>query len=248
MLLHGFFTGRISHLFAFTLLLSSLLSAPSAKSQMSVYPMMVLLNEQGSGQIRVLSKSDDIQFVKTSIEKVLNPGMPTERQVNINVLEEEGIIATPQKFALAAGTQRIIRLMTAELPEKETTWRVYFQGVNSLEDDSAKSSPDLAMSGNLGINIIWGVLIHLPPKTPVVALSLNKSTGQVFNEGTMHVTLKEFGICNSDEDCRWINASGNIYPDGHKTIPALKTSAPTYKIRYHNWIKNTNEEMNLAFR
>ena len=54
--------------------------AEMTQANMSVYPMELNVDSSGTAQIRVASKSDDIQFIRVRQKKILNPGTPQEKR------------------------------------------------------------------------------------------------------------------------------------------------------------------------
>jgi P pilus assembly chaperone PapD len=78
--------------------------------------------------------------------------------------KEGGVVVTPEKFALAAGAMRVVRLVSLTPPEKETTWRVYFEGVKQPDSIIPGKAESPAATATLGVNVIWGALIHLAPE------------------------------------------------------------------------------------
>ncbi len=93
--------------------------AEMTQANMSVYPMELNVDSSGTAQIRVASKSDDIQFIRVRQKKILNPGTPQEKEVEMAAWKDGGVVVTPEKFALAAGALRIVRLVSLTPPEKE---------------------------------------------------------------------------------------------------------------------------------
>ena len=93
-----------------------------ALANMSVYPMELNVDKSGAAQIKVASKTDDIQFIRVRQKKILNPGTAQEKEIDVASWKEGGVVVTPEKFALAAGAMRVVRLVSLTPPEKETTW------------------------------------------------------------------------------------------------------------------------------
>lgn len=52
-------------------------------ANMSIYPMSVEVGETGATQIRVMSQSDAVQFVKVTEKQIINPGTPQEKEVSV---------------------------------------------------------------------------------------------------------------------------------------------------------------------
>lgn len=230
------------------LLFGGLLGAFSANANMKVYPMQVSLNNQGAAHVSVASRSEEIQYVKSEVKKVLNPGMPDEKTVSADHWQDDGLVVTPMKFGLAAGAQRTIRLVALDLPAKESTWRVYFEGVPSLNDDPTQPSDSNKFTSQVGVSIVWGVLVHVPPKNPVVALHVDKK-GQIVNTGTQRIPLEAIGICKAKDQCRWVDETATIYPDGYRLMKVIQENpGAAYKVRYQNWLKAKTEEIDLPLR
>ncbi|MFO6296975.1 fimbrial protein [Rahnella selenatireducens] len=210
----------------------------SACANMSVYPMEVTLNNQGAAQIQTLSQSGEAQFIKVSIKKIERPATPFEKEIAVNDAVSPSLIATPDKFALASGSQRIIRLISLNPPEKETAWRVYFEAVGVPDELKDKPGQDNKISNQVGINLVWGVLVHIPPQKPV--LSLRQLTGsEVKNNGTVRVVIREVGICPEGSvsgGCQWKKEHATVYPDETLTFkswaPAQLNSAHEIRIKY----------------
>lgn len=210
----------------------------SACANMSVYPMEVALNNQGAAQIQTLSQSGEAQFIKVSIKKIERPATPFEKEIAVNDAVSPSLIATPDKFALASGSQRIIRLISLQPPEKETAWRVYFEAVGAPDELKDKSGQDNKITNQVGINLVWGVLVHIPPKNPV--LSLRQLTGsEVKNNGTVRIVIREVGICPQGKmsgSCQWKKEHATVYPDETLTFkswtPAQLNSAHEIRIKY----------------
>lgn len=219
----------------------------TAHAAMYVYPMETAVGENGSSQIRVISQDNDVQFVKIKLKKILNPATDKENEVDFDMSDASQLIVTPQKLALAAGSERLVRIVSVNLPQKETTWRVYFEGVNEITYNlSSGESKSAAGDAQVGVNIIWGVLVHVAPQKEVARMEYSPASGKVTNSGTIRIPVKEFGTCSSASDCNWEKKEITFYPDSVLSIPGVKfLPGKTYKIKYFNWIKNTTEVMEL---
>jgi len=159
--------------------------------------------------------------------------------------DENALVVTPQKIAVAAGGERIIRLITLSPQQKETTWRVYFESV-SEDIFSNEVTRKKEKSAEVGVSIVWGALVHVAPNTFKPGLIFNSTTEKVINNGTVRIPFKEVGICDTSGKCIWKKDNSTIYPDTEVRISAFN-SAPkgSYKIKYINWITNTEEVMTL---
>ncbi len=124
-------------------------------------------------------------------------------------------------------------------------WRVYFEGVAAPEE--LQTSPEKSdFKPKIGVNLIWGVLVHVAPLKPVVSLKIDKASGEVVNTGTQRVPVKEIGVCDRQDSCKWFPENLTVYPDTSRKIKRINlNSRDTYKIRYFNWIDKTNQELAL---
>lgn len=214
-------------------------------ANMSVYPMNVELGDTGAAQIRVMSQSDSVQFIKVTEKQIVNPGTKQEKEVSVDGFGKNSLVITPQKLAISAGSQRLVRLVALELPEKETTWRVYFEGVSELEGNSATANPQ-ATSTELGISLVWGVLVHVAPKKAIASLALDTRRGLVVNDGTLRIPLREVGVCDPAGICQWKKETATIYPGAEIKIASLIAQpGKKYKARYYHWLKKAVEEIDL---
>lgn len=237
------FTGIVSYLMA----ICTLFICHTVHAAMYVYPIEATVGESGTTQIRVISQNDDVAFVKINVKKILNPGTRNESEVDADMSDTGQIIVTPQKLALAAGGERVVRIVSMTPPEKETTWRVYFEGVsetafNSYPDANVRSGK----AAQVGVNIIWGALVHVAPRKVEASLRYIPSTGKVVNDGTIRIPVTEVGVCNSSLECNWEKKALTIYPESEASIPGMRFSpGHTYKIKYFSWPKNRLEETEL---
>ncbi|MGL5385854.1 MAG: fimbrial protein [Enterobacterales bacterium] len=218
-----------------------------ALANMSIYPMSVEIGDSGATQIRVMSQSDEVQFVKVTEKQIINPGTRQEKEISVDGFSQNSLVITPQKLAISAGSQRLVRLVALELPEKETVWRVYFEGVSesAFDDVVANASPQ-APSTKVGISLVWGALVHIAPKRPTVSLKLDSQSGLVINDGTLRVPLREVGICDLAGACNWKKETATIYPGTRLNVATLFFQpGKKYKARYYHWLKKTVEEIDI---
>lgn len=215
-------------------------------ANMNVYPMEVNVNASGSAQITVTSKSDDIQFIRVKQKKILNPGTSQEREIDFPAWQEGGVVVTPEKFALAAGAVRVVRLVSLTPPSKESTWRVYFEGVRQPDSIIPGTQDHSSGIAKLGVNVIWGALVHLAPEKEKISLRFDPLHMTLKNEGTLRVPLKEIAVCDAKEICRWFKEDATIYPDTERKLKSFSQArGQKYKFRYFNWVNKTDGEADL---
>jgi len=185
----------------------------TSRASMMVYPMETAVDKNGAAQIKVLSQSDEVQFIKVSLKKIIDPGTPKEKEIPVDISAGESLIVTPQKLALTAGGERIVRLVSLSFPPKETTWRVYFESVsenifNKINDEENQKSS----TADVGVSIVWGALVHVAPADTMVSLKYNPGSAELINDGTVRLPLRELAICNTAGECSWKKETSTLYP------------------------------------
>jgi P pilus assembly chaperone PapD len=220
---------------AFALTLNSSIAA------ISVYPISLSMNAQGSGQIKVLSSSDKTEYVRVSVKAIDNPATDAEKERDLSA--EENFFATPAIFALSAGNSRVVRMVNMVAPEKEKAYRVYFESVDSMDHEAtAGAKPNQAQ---LGVNMKWGALVLVPPVSPRNALTYNYQENKLINNGNIHLRLTSIGICPSKENdnaCIWRQVAHAIYPDQFYSIKDIvknKLGNKVIKIKFISGIDKT---------
>ncbi|MBY6257787.1 fimbrial protein [Phytobacter diazotrophicus] len=229
------------------LLLYVLSYCNSAKADVVIYPIEVGVGNKGAAQIQVLSRSEQVSFVRVTEKKIINPGTSQEKEISSDMTADGALVITPQKLAVSPGGQRLVRLVAVNLPEKETTWRVYFEGVsenefNGITDPAHKSKT----TAQVGVSIIWGALVHVAPRNPVVSLKIDGRTGMFINDGTVRIPLTQIGECTSTGGCTWHKEGATVYPDTKVKIKSFSYHPGSlYKVRFKNWLEDKNEEISL---
>lgn len=202
---------------------------------MYVYPMEASLDDKGTRQLTLLSKDDDVQFVKVTLKRIENPGTPQEREIVSGIGGDTGIAVVPSKIALAAGSERIVRIVSMLPPEKETTWRIYFESVdkNTFASEITGKSSNKNISTRVGVNIIWGVLLHVLPENIAVSMKYRPGSSELLNAGTVRLPLKEIGVCNKQDECKWQRKVQTIYPGMHVLLKDFTfRSGEKYRFKY----------------
>lgn len=202
---------------------------------MYVYPMETSLDDKGTRRLMLLSKDDDVQFVKVTLKRIENPGTPQEYEVVSDIGGDTGIAVVPSKIALAAGSERIVRIVSMLPPEKETTWRIYFESVdkNTFSSEITGKLSNKDISTRVGVNIIWGVLLHVPPQNTLVSMKYRPGSSEIVNDGTIRLPLKEIGVCDKQDKCKWQSHVKTVYPDMHIFLKDFTfRQGEQYKFKY----------------
>lgn len=228
------------------LLLNIILFSASAQANMTVYPMLVDVGQKGTAQIAIQSHSTDVQYIKISVMKIINPATPDEKEIPVEQFGEETLLVTPQKLVLTAGSERIVRLVMLKPLPQESTWRVYFEGVSENAFDESLPVTGGPGQAQVGVNIIWGALVHVPPKNVNIAMNYIPSTDLVVNSGTLRIPLTEIGICSNNNQCEWRKETTTIYPGTKLPLSSIRFNPEKkYKIKYLNWITHKTEQTDL---
>ena len=217
-----------------------------AKAEM-VYPMEVNIGKSGVSKINVKSESDKVTFEKVEVKKILNPGTREEKEVPYDMTDEEGsFVVTPTKFIIQPNGDHTVRVISASPPEKEAALRVYFSSVSEDDFNDIKSqAKPKKVNGSVGVKIVWGALVHIAPRNPVVSFKIDEKTGNLINDGTMRAILTEIGSCSSSGKCVWKENHVVIYPGAHAKIKTLDLKRGIFKARFKNWINGKGEEVSL---
>lgn len=211
-----------------------------AQSNMTVYPMAVSINSQGEGNVRVISKSNEVQYIKATVFRIDNPSTPQENEVEIKSGDANHLVVMPPKFALPAGSSKTVRFVAMEPEQKEKNYRVKFEAVPSI-DDVATDKKDLSMQ--LTVNLIWGIVVSVPPQNPVIALKVN-SRSELLNEGNQRVKILTVDYCNS-VSCKTQTVNKNLFPGQVRTLDSI-SGYNKIVVKYNNWITKDNGAVELV--
>ena len=217
--------------------------APLCHANMSVYPMSVDMNDQGESSVRVISRSSDVQYIKTSILNITGIGTTQEKETEIKNGDPTAIVVMPPKFALPAGATKMVRLVAMEPVKEETTYRVKFEAVPQL-DDPLEGTQNT--KSQLTINLIWGVLVSVPPENPQLKINL-LADGKITNTGNQRFKKLKIGLCKksqSDKDCAWQDVGNNIYPRA-SYVPKNILNYDRVVVQYWNWIDKSKHSQDF---
>ena len=219
----------------------------SCYADMQIYPMEVTIDNKGSAQITVQSKSSEVQFIKVTIKKIINPATKNEKEITINMADSnESLVVTPQKLVLSAGSQRLVRFLSLNNPKEESVWRVYFEGITESEFNGEDKNKSKKTAAKIGVNIVWGAIVHIVPDKAIVKLAYNPTSGLLINSGTVRLPIMETATCNKADLCIWKKDVTTIYPSTEKRLDSIISSpGSSYRVKYYNSVKNTLEEIEL---
>lgn len=214
-----------------------------AQSNMTVYPMAVSINSQGEGNVRVISKSNEVQYIKATVFRIDNPSTPQENEVEIKSGDANHLVVMPPKFALPAGSSKTVRFVAMEPEQKEKNYRVKFEAVPSI-DDATTNKKDLAMQ--LTVNLIWGIVVSVPPQQPVAKLDISADKNLI-NNGNQRLKILTIDYCknNGSVKCRTQTVNKNIFPGQVRMLESI-SGDDKIVVKYNNWITKDNGEFELA--
>ncbi|ROP80335.1 P pilus assembly chaperone PapD [Stenotrophomonas rhizophila] len=219
---------------ALFLLAAGAVAAP-AYANMSVHPMRLAVHDARGGQIRVHSQSTRVQYVQLRVQRLLDPATPDEREVDVAPGALEGIAVTPGKFVLAGGGNRLVRVIPLAAVDEEAAYRVYFEGVRPPSEIGTGDEPEES-SANIGVNLIWGALVHLIPAQPVADMRVDGNT--LHNTGNVRLGVTEIQACDAQNQCTAHTIDHSVYPGVRFPLPfdtAGKKLTVTYRLSYASY-------------
>lgn len=218
----------------------------AACANMTIYPMAVGLDAKGEGSVRIFSKSNDVQFVKTTLKRINDPGTPQEKEVGVMGGTDKGLVIMPPKFAVPGGASKTVRFVAMEPVNKEVMYRVLFEGVPAIEDTPLPQENKQVTSA-VNVNLVWGILVTVPPATPIIRLVLSPDNRLLLNQGTQRVKITDIGLCHAnkpEKECTWKKENRNIFPDKTYSLP-VSAGYKKVIIKYYDWIKKSNSQQAL---
>ncbi len=235
---------RISYLWTALLVCAS----STSYANMSVYPMAVDINSEGEGSVRVISRTDEVQYIKSTTLIVSGRNTPQEKETEISVGDPNAIVVMPPKFALPAGATKMVRLVAMEPVQEETTYRVKFEAVPQLENPLGANA-NSGVKSQVTLNLIWGVLVSVPPAQPHLSMQLQPD-GQIKNNGNQRFKILKTGLCKknqAEKECVWQEVDKNIYP-GSGYTPNNILNYDRVVVQYWNWIDKSKYSKDFAIR
>ncbi|WP_373862894.1 fimbria/pilus periplasmic chaperone [Escherichia albertii] len=214
-----------------------------AQANMTVYPMSVSINSQGEGSVRVISKTNEVQYVKATVFRIDNPSTPQEKEIEVISGDANQLVVMPPKFALPGGSSKTVRFVAMEPEQKEKNYRVKFEAVPSI-DDATDNKNDLSMQ--LTVNLIWGIVVSVPPQQPVANLDISADK-KLINSGNQRLKILTIDYCKNSGSvkCRTQSVNKNIFPGQTRVLESISGDEKIV-VKYNNWITKDNGEFELA--
>lgn len=219
------------------------LAAPFSYANMSVYPMSVDMSNEGENSVQIISRTSDVQYVKTTVLNITDIGTGHEKETEVKTGDPGAIVVMPPKFALPGGAIKMVRLVAMEPAQEETTYRIKFEAVPQLDElleDTQKTKSQLT------INLIWGVLVSVPPQNPQLKMDL-LADGKISNTGNQRFKILKIGLCNKsqpDRKCTWQDVDRNIYPRA-SYVPKNILNYDRVVVQYWDWIDKSKHSQDF---
>lgn len=203
-----------------------------AHATIQVSPMNISLSskDEFSGAVSVYSTSTETQYIKVSVKKIIFPGTAQQKEIPVDLGDENGLVVSPQMFILSAQGKHIIRLLPLNAPQRESVYRVY---ISAVPDEPERKTTD--HKAQIAINVIWGVLVYVEPENANILLSYDRNSDTLINHGNRHIRVLEYGFCSSDKNCKWKSLGRSLYPGMSLKIPHFQDEKINYLfIKYQN--------------
>jgi P pilus assembly chaperone PapD len=197
------------------LLLSFLVISFGTRANFMIYPISKDIHGGGSELIRIYSKSTDTQYIKIYAKRIINPGTSEESEVDV-ANWKDGMVITPGRLILPAGSSKSVRLTQVTPPATEEVYRVYFESVKPEKKEDVAENKSLKT--DLSVNIIYAALVRALPENPKLNVNASVSPEKsivINNSGNIRVGVKDIYFCRNatmGNDCLKKSYNKNIYP------------------------------------
>ncbi|MCS2154525.1 fimbria/pilus periplasmic chaperone [Scandinavium goeteborgense] len=197
-----------------------LLFSLSSLANVTVFPMRVMLNQQGSGVVQVISKSTDTRYMVADVRLVEHPATPQEHEVKVKMGSIDSLVVTPARFALPAGAIQTLRIVNIKPLQQEVSYRVWLNSVPGSTPDVTVPAGNDDVKTAVGIEMSWGVVVNVPPEHPQVKLKIDASTQTVSNTGNIHTVINRIGRCSDSRHCQWTTINKSLYANEKLDVSA----------------------------
>lgn len=153
------------------------------------------------------------------------------------------LVVMPPKFALPAGSSKTVRFVAMEPEQQEKTIVLSLKLYPAL----MMLLPIKKISMQLTVNLIWGIVVSVPPQQPVTKLEIN-SAKKLLNAGNQRLKVLTIAYCKNnskDNSCKTQTVNKNIFPGQEKSLESI-SGYDKIVVKYNNWITKDNGEFELA--
>lgn len=202
-------------------ILLGLMGIHAAMANMSVYPMVINLDEKRNENtpIQITSKSENTQYVRVVVKEVIHPATPEEQEREVKSWQGKNIVVSPVKFALPAVANKLVRIIALQPVSHEHVYRIYFEPVAALDSDAPAVTNKI--NASIGMSLIWGVLVRQQPLIAQPAVEYDRHKQQLHNRGNVRVILQRYSYCKKEmkeNACQWIQDQRSVYPGERYTL------------------------------
>ena len=205
-----------------------------AHAEFMINSAIIEFNKDSSKQqdIEIVSKSAGDDYIVSEVSEMLNPGSTDEKRRLLDDPADAGLLVTPDKMILSAGSHKILRfVLLKELDSKEHIYRVAIKPVIKSTSNDAK----------FGLKILVGyeVLVIVRPADikPLWQATRAGPVITISNDGNSNVVFQTGQQCNAEERCKTL-PTVRTYPGTKNTI-TLPADLPAH---YSVWDGVTTEE------
>lgn len=200
-----------------------------ARANLTIYPMRLAVESNATRDIEVYSRSERPQYVRVRVMQIIDPAGPNEREVELPVGADVGVVVTPSKFAIPVRGKRKVRVISLQPTTSEKAYRLYFEGVPAPDEDTP--TDETGASAKLSISMVWGALANVVPKVGHVRLFLDGQS--LRNIGTLRAGVVSVVECDAAANCVTHAVKGSIYPGGALELPFRPRPGQRLNIEYH---------------
>jgi P pilus assembly chaperone PapD len=210
----------------FIILLVFIGISATARAEFIVSSAIIEFTGDGPRQqdIELISRAKDNDYIVSEVSEILNPGAANESRRLIEDPAEAGLLVTPDKTILVAGSRKVLRFVLLKSPdEREHIYRVSVKPVIKGVQNNAK----------MGLKILVGyeVLVIVRPAAMQPFYNAHRA-GKVFsvtNTGNTNILFQNGKQCVQVNDCKLAQVM-RVYPGQTDTVTLPLDRAVTYSI------------------
>ena len=189
-----------------------------------------------SNILKITSESDQTQYVKIKVMKVINPLRKGQKEVELN--SDSNLIISPQLFVLPARSTQTIRLIGLQPPKNEEVYRAYISAFTDNENKNLMQNK----SGSISINLTYGVLIYFLPKKE--SINFVFSGKEITNQSNVKVKILGYDLCKQTS-CKHFNIKQSLYPGDNFYLNNVSDKYSNLKLTYKSQMDNSDKNFNI---
>lgn len=178
-------------------------------------PKMIDVDGNDIAKMTLVNKSDHMEYVTVTLSKLINPGVPYDKEIlePVGMARNPQLYAYPFKLSLARGQSKTINLKPLAAVTQETVYRL---DVKPSTEISGNGIANLA--AGVAVNLSFSALVRQLPEKKISTLSAvcRANTITLTATGTTRYQAKNIKIDNRKVD------DFNVYPGTPQMIPGEK--------------------------